>query len=155
MIYSGHVNGDVVAIDTSSWRYDLILHSASSIQDVSITQTGDMLAVATVDGVIYVRTQRESASHHEVMTWHTLAAPVRCQALTSDGLLIVLGTDGTIRIYSIARRQWLWIPVGTADFRRVVVSGDETRAVAVDYAGRLLWVDLAAARRQLAEPSAE
>jgi WD40 repeat protein/tRNA A-37 threonylcarbamoyl transferase component Bud32 len=154
-IYSGSTSGDVVAIETNSWHQDLILQSGSSIQQLSVTPDGDTLAVATVDGLIHLRTRRQDTSHRETGTWQTLATQARSQALTSDSLLIVLSTDGTIRIYSVARGRWLCIPVGSADLRRLAVSGDETRAVAVDYEGRLLSINLQAARQRLADPSTD
>jgi hypothetical protein len=69
--------------------------------------------------------------------------------LTSDGLLVAACTDGTIWLYATARRRALCLPTGTADFGRTAVTADGTAAVALDREGRLLWLDLASARKLL------
>jgi hypothetical protein len=72
-------------------------------------------------------------------------------ALTPDGLLLAPSTDGVVWIYSIPRRRWLCLPMGSGDLRWVTVSSDAAAAVAVDYEGRLLWIDLQQARAYLAD----
>src|SRR5262249_24506310 len=131
-------------------RREIAFHAASSIQELSVTADGDTLAAATNDGLIHVRTRNDDGPPSRTASWSTLHAHARHQALTSDGLLIVLGSDGTIWLYSIPRRRWLCIPVGSTDLRWVAVSANGTTAVAVDYEGRLLSIDLDAARNLLA-----
>jgi WD40 repeat protein len=145
-LYAGNAAGDVLAIDTRTWRTDEVLHAASAIQELSIAPDGDTLAIATDDGRIHVRARSDDAPTSAAPTWLTLRAHARHQALTSDGLLIVLSTDGTIWLYSVPRRRWLCLSVGSADLRWVAVSGNDTTAVAVDYEGRLISIDLDAAR---------
>ncbi|HEY6178204.1 MAG TPA: WD40 repeat domain-containing protein, partial [Kofleriaceae bacterium] len=149
-VYAGDVGGDVVAIDTRSWHPETAFHAASSIQQLSVTPDGDTLAVATDGGLIHLRTRDDDAPASGATRWSTLRAHARHQALTSDGVLIVLGTDGTIWLYSTPHRRWLCVPVGATDLRWVAVSANGSTAVVVDYEGRLLSIDLDAARNLLA-----
>jgi len=107
-------------------------------------------SVATHDGSIHIRTQNDDGPGSGVPRWSALRAHARHQALTSDGLLIVLSTDGTIWLYSVPRRRWLCLSVGSTDLRWVAVSANSTTAVAVDYEGRLLSINLDTARNLLA-----
>ncbi|HEX3475110.1 MAG TPA: WD40 repeat domain-containing serine/threonine-protein kinase [Kofleriaceae bacterium] len=146
-VYAGTADGDVLAIDTASWRQDLALHAAGAVQELSITDDSQTLAVATKDGKVHIGARRDSP----IPTWHTLMVQARHLALTPDGLLIAPSTDGVVWIYAIARRRWLCLPMGSGDLRWVTISSDAAAAVAVDYEGRLLWIDLHAARAYLAD----
>jgi WD40 repeat protein len=148
-VYAGNAGGEVIAIDTRTWRTEDLLHAGAAVQELSVTPDGDTLAVATDDGLIHVRARNDDAPGPGATTWSTLRAHARHQALTSDGLLIVLSTDGTIWLYSVPHRRWLCLSVGAADLRWVAVSGNDTTAVAVDYEGRLISIDLDAARNLL------
>jgi outer membrane protein assembly factor BamB len=148
-VYAGTAGGDVLAIDTASWRQDLALHAGGAVQELSITDDGHTLAVATGDGEVHVGTRRDHPI--PVTTWQALALQARHLALTPDGLLIAPSTDGVVWIYSIPRRRWLCLPMGSGDLRWVTVSSDAAAAVAVDYEGRLLWIDLHQARALLAD----
>jgi outer membrane protein assembly factor BamB len=141
----------VLAIDTASWRQDLALHAAGAVQELSITDDGHTLAVATKDGEVHIGTRRDDPV--PVTTWQTLMIQARHLALTADGLVIAPSTDGVVWIYSIAGRRWSCLPMGSGDLRWVTVSSDAAAAVAVDYEGRLLWIDLHAVRSLLADPA--
>ena len=156
-VYAGTASGDVLAIDTGSWRQDLALHAAGAVQELAITDDSHTLAVATKDGQVHIATRRDdsiSASAPvtaSVTAWQTLMIQARHLALTPDGLLLAPSTDGVVWIYSVPRRRWLCLPMGSGDLRFVTVSSDAAAAVAVDYEGRLLWIDLHAARAHLAD----
>jgi WD40 repeat protein len=150
-VYAGTAGGDVIAIDTATWRQDIALHVAGAVQELSITEDGHTLAVAADDGKIHIGTARDGSL--PIATWQTLLVQARHQALTPDGLLVVASTDGMIWIYSIPGRRWLCLPIGSGDLRWVTVSSDAAAAVGVDYEGRLLWIDLEAARALLTDTS--
>jgi WD40 repeat protein len=152
-VYAGTAGGDVLAIDTASWRLDLALHATGAVQELSITEDSHTLAVATNDGKVHIGTRRDDSISvtASVTTWQTLMVQARHLALTPDGLLVAPSTDGLVWIYSIPRRRWLCLPMGSGDLRWVTVSSNAAAAVAVDYEGRLLWLDLHEARALLAD----
>jgi WD40 repeat protein len=148
-IYAGDARGDVVAIDTTSWQQETILHGSGAVAEIATTRDGRTLAVSTHDGAIQLGTRSGDAAHPGGITWRRLAVRAHQITLTSDGLLIASGSDGTIRLYSPARGRWLCVPTGTADLGRSAVTADGKAAVVLDFEGRMLWVDLEAARKQL------
>ena len=152
-VYAGYANGDVVEIDTKSWQQEFILHEPGAVRQIAITSDGHTIAVATNDGIIHVGTRDDGASHPESTTWVTLAARARDITLTRDGLLMAACTDGTIWLYSPPRRSWLCLPTGTVDLGWIVVTDDGKAAVVLDREGRLIWVDLEAARKRLDDTS--
>jgi serine/threonine protein kinase/WD40 repeat protein len=143
-VYAGYANGTVVAIDTRSWQHEIVLRGSGSVQDISITSDGHTMAISTNDGTLHVSTAQVGAR-----TWRNLKVRARHQALAPDGVLVTLGTDGTIWMYSIPRRRWLCVPTGTGDLRRVAMTTGGGAAVALDAEGRLIWIDLDAARKLL------
>ena len=150
-VYAGTARGDLIAIDTTSWQQDVALHVAGAVQEISISDDSHTLAVATNDGKIHIGTRSDEPS--PITRWQALRLQARHQALTPDGLLVAASTDGAIWIYSIARRRWLCLPMGSGDLRWVAVSSNAAAAVGVDYEGRLLWIDLDAARALLTNNS--
>jgi WD40 repeat protein len=148
-MYAGYASGDVVAIDTRSWQQETILQGAGAVRDIAATEDGHTLAVATNDGTIHVGTHREGARFPGGLTWVALAARARHIALAPDGLLVAACTDGTIWLYSVPLRRWLCLPTGTADLGPAVMAAGGKAAVVLDFEGRLLWIDLDAARKRL------
>jgi WD40 repeat protein len=146
-VYAGYANGDVVAIDTMSWQQATILHGTGAVGEIAITGDGRTVAVATNDGAIHVGT-RHDASNPEAPTWVTLAGHARHVSLAPDGLVVASYTDGTIWLYS-PQRRWLCLPTGTVDLGQTAVTADGKSAIALDFEGRLLWIDLEAARKLL------
>ncbi|HEX8110612.1 MAG TPA: serine/threonine-protein kinase [Kofleriaceae bacterium] len=144
---AGYANGDVVEIDTRSWQQVIVLHGSGPVGDIAVTGDGRTVAVATNDGAIHVGTRR-AASGPEPPTWLTLAGRANHVALALD-LVMASCTDGTIWLYSLARRRWLYLPTGTVDISQIAVIADGKAAVALDREGRLLWMDLEAARKLL------
>jgi len=148
-VYIGYANGDVIAIDTRSWQQKPVLHASGAVKEIAFTEDSHTMAVATNDGAIHIGTLGGDASNSEVATWVTLGARVRNIALAPDGLLVASYTDGTIWLYSIPHQRWLCLPTGTADLGRVAMATSGNSAVALDMEGRLIWIDLEAARTSL------
>jgi hypothetical protein len=138
----------VVAIDTRSWQQAIILHGSGSVGDIAIAGDGCTVAVITNDGAVHVGT-RHDTTNPEPLAWVTLVGRARHVALASDGLVMASYTDGTIWLYSPSRRNWLSLPTGTVDNSQIAVTADGKAAVALDREGRLLWIDLEAARKLL------
>ena len=147
-VLAGYEGGDVIAIDTGSWQQQLLLHGGS-VREIAVTADGRTIAVATNDGAIHVGTRRRDAPLVPGMTWTALPLRARHVALAPDGLLVASCTDGTIWLYDPTVRRWLCLPAGTVDLGRTAVTTDGKAAVALDFEGRLLWIDLDAARQLL------
>jgi hypothetical protein len=123
------------------------------VQEITITGDGHTMAVATNDGGIHLGTRRGGSSPPGAVTWLTLAGRARHITLAPDGLLVASYTDGTIWLYSTSRRRWLCLPTGTVDLGRTAVTDSGRAAVALDFEGHLLWIDLEAARKRLDAPT--
>jgi len=148
-VYAGYADGNVIAIDTTSWQQETLLRGAGAVQAIDVTADGQTIAVATDDGAIHVSTQRKAAVTPGAAVWATLEARARHVALAPDGLLIAACADGTIWLYSPVARRWLCLEIGTADLSRTVVTADGKAAVTLDRGGRLLWIDLESVRHLL------
>jgi WD40 repeat protein len=146
-IHAGHANGEVIALDTRSWQHRTILRGAGAVREIAVTNDGHAIAVATNDGAIHVGTRHDDASRRDETTWKTLAAHARHITLAPDGLLVASCTDGTIWLYASSRQRWLSLPTGAMNLGRNVVTADGKAAVVLDFEGRLLWIDLEAARK--------
>jgi serine/threonine protein kinase/WD40 repeat protein len=149
LVYAGYANGDVVAIDTRSWQQEALLHGAGAVREIATTDDDHTIAVAMNDGTIHVGTRHEDASGSGDVTWVALATRAHHIALTPDGRLVAVCTDGTIWLYSAPRRRWLCLPTGTVDIDRTAVTDNGKAAVALDSEGRLIWIDLEAAHKLL------
>ncbi|HEX3766266.1 MAG TPA: serine/threonine-protein kinase, partial [Kofleriaceae bacterium] len=146
MVYAGDASGDVTAIDTRTWRLDTVLHGGGAVREIATTRDGHTLAVATNDGTIHVGTRDMDVVHPMAVTWSAFSARARHIALAPDGVLVAACTDGAIWLYSAALRRWMFLPTGTVDFVRTAIADDGKSAVVLDAQGRLLWIDLEAAR---------
>jgi WD40 repeat protein len=145
-LYVGYANGEVIAIHPGSWQQDTLLLGSGAVEEIALRDDGSMIAVATNDGMIHIGTRETAAA--SAVSWTTLLARARDIALAPDGLLIAACTDGTIWLYS-PQRRWLCLPSGTVELGETVVAPNGKTAVVLDRAGRLLWVDLDAARKLL------
>jgi WD40 repeat protein len=152
-VYAGYASGDVIAIDTKTWRPEIVLHGSGEVREIAVTRDGHIVAVATNDGTIHVGTRDADAASAAVLTWVTFAARAPHIALAPDGVLVAACTDGAIWLYSAPLRRWVFLPTGIVDFVRTTIADDGNAAVALDAQGRLLWLDLEAARRLLAAAS--
>jgi serine/threonine protein kinase/WD40 repeat protein len=142
----GYANGDVVVIDTKSWRQAPLLHTSEAIRDIALRSDGRTIAVAANDDTIHIGVRNGDAWTDARTTWVTLIARARRIALTPDGLLVAICTDGTVRLYSLTRRAWLCVPTGTSDLSLVAVSDDSKVGAAFDVDGRVILMDLESAR---------
>jgi WD40 repeat protein len=152
LVYAGYASGELVALDTGSWQSETVLRGISAIREIEITADHHTIAVVTNDGAIHLGTRRAGASPSAPPTWSILLARAYDVALTSDGMLMATSPDGTIWLYSPPRRRWLCLPTGTADLGTLALASDDKAAVALDLEGRLIWVDLEAARKLLDVP---
>ena len=148
-VYAGDANGEVIVVDTGSWRPETVLRAASAILEMAATRDGRTVAVATSEGTLHVGTCDPVAPGPARLTWTTWAARAREIALAPDGLLVATYSDGTIWLHAPGQQRWLCVPSGTMDLARVAVAPRGQAAVVADVEGRLIWVDLAAARRQM------
>jgi hypothetical protein len=123
------------------------------VRTIAVTRDGHTVAVATNDGTIHVGTRDAGAASTAVSTWVAFAARARHIALAPDGVLVAACTDGAIWLYPAPLRRWVFLPTGIVDFVRTAIADDGDAAVALDAQGRLLWLDLEAARRLLAAAS--
>jgi eukaryotic-like serine/threonine-protein kinase len=151
-VYAGYASGDLIALDTTSWQSETVLHGIPAIREIQTTADHHTIAVVTNDGVIHLGIRRAGASPSARPTWSVLLARAHDIALTSDGMLVATCPDGTIWLYSPPRRRWLCLPTGTADLGKIALAGDDKAAVALDREGRLIWIDLEAARKLLDVP---
>jgi eukaryotic-like serine/threonine-protein kinase len=153
-VLAGYANGDVVAIDTTSWQQETLLQGTAAVQEIAVANDAGTItiAVATNGGTIHLGTWRDASLHAGAATWMTLAASARRITLRPGGLLIATCSDGTIWLYSIPRKRWLCLPTGTVDLGQTAVAGDGKVMIAPDREGRLLWIDLGAAGLLLAAP---
>jgi WD40 repeat protein len=139
----------MVAMNSRSWRQETLLHGGGSIREFAVTHDGHTFAVATNDGTIHVGTLRDDASSVVSATRSTLLARVSDIALTGDGLLVATCADGTICLYSLRWHRWQCLSTGATDLGKIAVAADGRAAVALDRQGRLIWIDLEAARKLL------
>ncbi len=145
-VYAGYADGQVLEIDTTSWRQQTVLRAKGAVQAVDVASDGRTLAVAAEEA-IHVRTQDQAGSRPDAGAWVTLAARARHVAVARDGLVIAASAHGTIWLYSPKERRWQCLIIEGADLNRSVVAMDGRAAVALDRGGRLLWIDLESARR--------
>jgi WD40 repeat protein len=148
-IFIGYANGDVILVDTKSWRQTLLLHASEAIRDIALTSDGRTIAVAANDDTIHVGAQHGDSWVDASTTWVTLTVRARRIALAPDGLLVAISTDGTVWLYSSTRETWLCVPTGTSDLSLVAISSDGKASTVFDADGRIIWIDLEAARRAI------
>jgi WD40 repeat protein len=148
-IYVGYADGEVVVIDTRSWRHAVLLRAGEAIRDMAVTPDDRTLAVAANNGIIHVGTRGGDTWTEAGTTWVALTARARWIALTADGLLVANCTGGVLWLWSSVHRTWLCLPTGKADPSMVVVTPDNKAAAALDNDGRIIQVDLDAVRKAL------
>ncbi|HET9620397.1 MAG TPA: serine/threonine-protein kinase [Kofleriaceae bacterium] len=153
LVYAGMASGDVVAIDTRTWDQTVVLRGSGAVQDLAVTDDGRTIAVATSGGSIHVATTANGLSAAKELSWEVLSAHSNHIVLAPDGLLVAPCIDGTIWLYATAQRRALCIVVGIADFTRAVITADGKTVATVDREGRVMSIDLEAARKLLDEQS--
>jgi WD40 repeat protein len=148
-VYVGYANGEIVALDTTSWQQSVVLRAAEAVHAIVVARDGRTVIATTNDGVLHLGTRRDPTSRQPVFTWTEFRGHAREVALAADGLVIVPFTDGTLWIYSQVRRRWLCIPLGVADLGGTAISANGNSAVVLGGSGRVVWIDLQLARLQL------
>jgi hypothetical protein len=146
-VYAGYASGELIALDAASWQSETVLRGNGAIREIKITSDRRAIAVVFNDGVIHLGMYRDPGSGSP--SWAVLLAGAHDIALTADGLLVASCPNGTLWLYSPARRRWLCLPTGTADLGKLALAADDKAAVALDREGRLIWIDLEAARTLL------
>jgi WD40 repeat protein len=154
LVYAGMASGDVTAINTQTWEQVVVLHGAGTVQDLVFTDDGRTVAVATSDGNIHLATPSGPVTSAKDLTWDVLGVHANHILLAPDGLLVAPSTEGTIWLYATAQRRSLCIVVGTADFTGVVATADGKTVATIDRDGRVMSIDLEAARKLLNEQAA-
>ncbi|HSS01979.1 MAG TPA: serine/threonine-protein kinase [Kofleriaceae bacterium] len=155
-VYVGYTNGDVLAFDTRSWVANIIFRGASAIHEIVLTENEDTIAILTSVGMVYLG-RYQNGSNADPAEWEQLVTQSRNIALTSDHLLIAACPDGIVWIYAVNQQHWLCLPLQTAYLGELAVTSNGNTAVALDREGRLISIDLEAARNLLdvATPSSE
>jgi WD40 repeat protein len=143
-----YANGDVEVLDTTTWRATRVLHSTRAVRDLAFTNDGNMIAIADGNDVIHVG-HLQGDRWTDRISWTTFAARARTIALTADGIVVVLCSDGTVWLYATSTMTWLCLPTGPADLSGVAMSQDGGAAATFDSDGRLIWIDLESARKSL------
>ena len=145
-----YANGEFNVLNTNTWQQVSILHTAQAVRDIAFSRDGDTVAVADSNDIIHVGrrpgTSWATGSADNVI-WTTFTARAGRLALTPDGLLIALCSDGTIWLYSSMHNAWICLPIGAAAPRIVIVTTDGKFAAVFDIEGRIVWLDLELARK--------
>jgi hypothetical protein len=138
-----------VAFDTRSWVSNTIFRGTNAIQEIILTENEDTIAILTSVGMVYLGRYQNGSSNTEPVEWQQLVTQSRGIALTPDHLLIATCPDGIVWIYSIDQRHWLCVALQTAYLGELAVTSNGNTAVALDREGRLISIDLEAARNVL------
>jgi WD40 repeat protein len=147
-------SGDVVLVDTNSWQQTRILHTAQAIRDIAFSVDGRVIAIAGNDDTIYIARDDDVAWNSHRPQWMTFSARAQAVALTPDGILVALISNGSILVYSPSSHAWASFPTGTSDLTTVRISNQGERAAVLDTDGRIIQLDLSWVRRMLADSQA-
>lgn len=142
----GYSNGDAYMWDTKQWKRISLTHANDTIRDIATTVDGRSVALAASDGAITVHIRRDNAW---TKVWSGSIAHVRKLAITRDGILLALCADGSVWLLSILRQKWLYTSTGTVELTHVVLDESNSTAFVFDLNGRLVSIDLVAARALL------
>jgi WD40 repeat protein len=148
-VYCTMKSGDVLAIDTRDRHVSIAVHLPGQANEIATTPDGTTIAISTVTNALYIGTRPTPSA---AWAWRPIELRTMDHAITADGVIIAAGNDGTLWLYSITRDRWLCLPVGSLDIHRVVIDRTDDAAAALTVDGQLLWLDLAAARKLLAQP---
>jgi len=148
-VYAGDVNGDVIAIDATSWQPETVLHAPRAIHEMAATPDGRIVALATSNGSIFVGMRGPAARTSAKLAWTSWEARAVELAVAPDGLVVATYSDGTIWLYAPVPGRWLCVPTGLNDLARIAIAPAGEAAATFDIEGRLIRIDLTAARRDL------
>jgi WD40 repeat protein len=138
----GYDDGRTVIINTRTSEQTLLPRVSGAIRDLAASDRV-LVLIANDDKMHVVRAEHGWNS----AAWSTLSAPVRSAAVTADGLLISICTDGAVWAYSIQNQAWLCILTGSSELVQLAFDDTETTAFLVNVDGHLMTVDLDAVRR--------
>ncbi|HEY0195631.1 MAG TPA: WD40 repeat domain-containing serine/threonine-protein kinase, partial [Kofleriaceae bacterium] len=141
-VYAGDLEGNVTAIATRTWQAISVLRTGGAIRDIA--SDGAHVAIASSDGNVSLA-GIPADGIVGAASWIKLPIRVNGLTLLSD-LLLMSGSDGTLWIYEISTRRWLCVPTGAVDLSHAIAAPGGKTAVVIDYDGRLLSLDLEAAR---------
>jgi hypothetical protein len=142
-VYCGTKSGTLRAIDTRDHQVSVVVQLPGRIQEIAITPDAKTIAISTVTNALYISTR---ATPGAPWAWRPLELRTTHHAITPDGIVVAAGNDGTLWLYEVGRDRWLCLPVGSLDLSRVVIDPAGTAAGVLTVDGRLLWLDLVAAR---------
>jgi WD40 repeat protein len=144
-----YANGDIVVLDTISWRQSLLLHVTQAVRDIAVSPDGRTIAAVDNDDVVHVGQVIGDTLVSGRIQWTHFPLRAHRIAVSADGLLVATCDDGTIWLFSWRHRNWLCIPTGTADLTNIAISSDNKTATTFDTDGRVIWLDLELARERL------
>ena len=148
-LVAGYDSGEAIAIETRSWRTTSLVRAGDAIRDIVATPDGRTLAIAASDDSIHVGTRGDEHWTALGTTWSVINARARQLVLTPDGLLVAACNDGLIWLYVTAQRRWLCLATAVADLLALVASSDGSIAAAFDRDGRVIWIDVLAAKQAM------
>jgi eukaryotic-like serine/threonine-protein kinase len=121
--------------------------ASDAIRDIAVTADGNTIALAIAGNAILLGVRGDAG--WPATTWTTLTANAQRIAWTRDGVLVSVGGDGAVWLYSPARRTWLFLRTGTRDLTQILFDDAETTAFVSDFGGRLMTIDLNESRKRL------
>ncbi|HZJ62007.1 MAG TPA: WD40 repeat domain-containing protein, partial [Kofleriaceae bacterium] len=143
----GFSDGTAAIWDARAQSQLPLTHASDAIRDIAVAPDGKMIALASADSEIRVGIRGEGS--WTTTTWTTLAANARRIAWTHDGVLVSIGGDGAVWLYSSTRRTWLYLRIGTTALTQIAFDEAETTAFVFDGDGRLMTIDLNESRKRL------
>jgi hypothetical protein len=149
-VYVSCASGEVIEIDATSWRSEIVVRAAGAISEMAAAGDGRTVAITTTEGVVHIGARDPAGPSDARLSWTSWTARARWIAVAPDGLVVASYSDGTIWLYTPLQHRWLCVSSGAMDLDRIAVAPAGHAAVVVESEGRMLWIDLAAARQQFA-----
>jgi len=149
-VYVSYASGEVVEVDAASWRSEVVVRAAGAISEMAAAGDGRTIAITTNEGVVHIGARDPAGPGDARLSWTSWTARARWIAVAPDGLVVASYSDGTIWLYAPLQHRWLCVSSGAMDLDRITVAPAGHAAVVVESEGRMLWIDLAAARQQFA-----
>jgi WD40 repeat protein len=143
----GYSDGTSMIWDAHNQRLIPLTHSSDAIHDIDITPDGNIIALTVTGSTILLGIRNNQ--DWTTIPWINIAIPARRVALTRDGMLVAIGTEGTIWLYSTSRQTWLCLRTGTAELTQITFDEAEATAFVLDIDGHLMSIDLMTSRRLL------
>jgi WD40 repeat protein len=145
----GYSNGETILIETRSWRQYRLLSASAAIRDLAVAKTNNVIVAADNDSDIHIGIWHRDFLETASIEWSTIRVNARKIALTDNGLLVAICPNGAMWVYSLTRRTWLFLPIGTTDLIHIVFSTNGNVAVVFDADGHIISIDMAAVHATL------